>query len=646
MGGFNLQSLRRRLPQRRSRKSPGRGNCADGQSLAQSRSSPAQTDRSEAATDRCSTARSGGSISNTLLSSRAGSKPRASKKETLHIKLEQVNERLAEVETEFLSAREDRPESVRSALLKPNVTRSHNVSRPGTGSCSSGSRPGTRDGGTRGGSSQGSLYNNPANWQDMSIWGPVAGQLGNESGDAPSRRRRPLVADEALENDWASSLFEQMPSIRRTFAEQSSLRMTQSAPSLDGPMATTSRPGTGTGPPGPCSQASLRRPGTSNSCQAASSELGSSHAKELFDYFPEQTFVSQFTSPLMKVAPPPPPIDDLPPVVRTVRRANFSGPAGVKLPDSKTPVLLRSRYSLDSDDDSDDGKDPYSNPGRAGPQGRRPVLKASDFGPVSLAAVAIKLKIPLDATKASADLFRQQAIPYGQLHSGDILRDGRLDKEALEKVVCTLMDVSQLEDLPPEVVQEAMQTADEDGSGLLDFEEFASWYQQRAFSDYVNLSKDDRDANEAAKKWGMPVADVEHCKKLFDKFDKSGNGFLDYEEFRDFLNSLLGGGKFDTSKNVELPETRVTHFWKLCDLDGTHQVDFKEFVHFYVQHFEAGSVDPSLSFYSGIRKNMKVGSIRPQMEEVQRSVRKRQTISGRGNVAWKPSRASINLGAG
>lgn len=167
-------------------------------------------------------------------------------------------------------------------------------------------------------------------------------------------------------------------------------------------------------------------------------------------------------------------------------------------------------------------------------------------------------------------------------------------------MLCTLTEVSSLEELPAETVEEAMRVGDVDGDCYLDFKEFVAWYNQRAFSSYVSLSKEGRECRDVAHRLGMPVSDADHCKYLFDKFDRDQNKYLDFNEFREFLNSLLGS-RFDSRKKVDLPESRIVHFWQLCDLKGAGHVTFDEFAVFYSQHFEPDSFDPGESFYGCIR---------------------------------------------
>lgn len=192
--------------------------------------------------------------------------------------------------------------------------------------------------------------------------------------------------------------------------------------------------------------------------------------------------------------------------------------------------------------------------------------------PVCLAGMAMQWNLPLETVKASSELFRMHAESSG----GEILKDGRLSPAAFSQLVCTLAGVSNLEELCNETSEDGMIPDD-----YMNFEDFAAWYHRRAFSNYVNLPKDGRQCRDVALALGIPMAEAEHCKHIFDKFDFNQDGRLDEREFASFVSTLYGHWSFDSRKNYDLPESRIHQMWQQCNHNGTPTVSFKEFAAFY-----------------------------------------------------------------
>jgi len=312
---------------------------------------------------------------------------------------------------------------------------------------------------------------------------------------------------------------------------------------------------------------------------------------ELLEYFPEKSTMNSLTSPVRVPHSPvraPPICKDTDSLAELARRSTPSKElaqtfsslrtpgscrVGSRAPSPRAPTSshrsqlcgknrIKAKKSLDShDSDGSDSSD---------------ATLPSSHGFNSLAEMALRWDLPLDTLKSSSELFKLHAI----CERGEVLRDGKLPSSALKTVVCALADVSSLDELPPDSVTEILKTADTNSDGTLDFKEFATWYHQREFCECITLSKGDRQCRDIAYLLDMPVFEIENAKKLFDKFDGNGNAYLDYKEFHDFVNSLLGH-RFDSRKTRELPESRIAHFWQLCDLKGHGHVEFTEFAAFY-----------------------------------------------------------------
>jgi len=412
----------------------------------------------------------------------------------------------------------------------------------------------------------------------------------------PVRRRRPVVADAAEEQQWASSLFKELPSIRRSYEEQSTgMRLSRSAPSMFPPtpgdnlvkspqnrLAVWADLNSQDGLGGETDKNDMF------ACELLHYSINE-HDHRLLHYFPEKNSTLSLTRPLTSPAAVVLPMSRQTSALAGSQRNSPRPPLKARTsprPPSKTPVLkARASFVSSVGTDSDEGE--------AQPSAR---------GFTCLATLALRWKIPLDTVKASSELFKEHAVmPSKKRATKDvfcILKEGVLHVDELKMVLCDMTECESLDELPEHAVQQMLQTTTQTSDGSLDFEAFATWYHQRSFCEHCCLSKRERKGRDVAHQLGMPVAEAEHCKKLFDKFDVDGNGHLSYPEFRDFVNSLIGHRSADSRKQHDLPESRVQHFWKLCDLNGNGSVEFQEFAIFYKQHFDTDSFDPGETFYN------------------------------------------------
>lgn len=155
-----------------------------------------------------------------------------------------------------------------------------------------------------------------------------------------------------------------------------------------------------------------------------------------------------------------------------------------------------------------------------------------------------------------------------------------------------------VDELPPELSRaELSKFVNKDNGGCVDFEAFSWWYQEHSFKEYVNLSNDDIHVRDFGYALGLTSAEIEKYKQLFDKYDADRSGKLDMDEFYHVIKDLT-----KTPKDLDLPASRIKHFWDECDLDGNGTIDFEEFVIFYVKHFDPEAEEPMSDFYRGVRR--------------------------------------------
>lgn len=204
-----------------------------------------------------------------------------------------------------------------------------------------------------------------------------------------------------------------------------------------------------------------------------------------------------------------------------------------------------------------------------------------------------------DTVKANAEIFCRFATLPGLDENEDILWDGVLDEDAMIALVCALTGVASVDELTPEM-QQVMAISERVGKHT-DFCEFTSWYCNRAFLEYVNLTKGQLEVREIGHRLGLTPAEIDHYKALYDKYDINGSGGIDLHEFKELLHICM-----KCPKTLRMPDSRIMHFWAECDADGSGIVDLKEFITFYKKYFDVDAEDPEEDFYRGVRDTSKV----------------------------------------
>jgi len=220
--------------------------------------------------------------------------------------------------------------------------------------------------------------------------------------------------------------------------------------------------------------------------------------------------------------------------------------------------------------------------------------------PPSLGIWANKWNMSVDTLTESRELFMKFArLPHVQ-EDEDMLRDGILHGDDMMKLVCQMTGVRSLDELPREA-EESMRLAVRNlGKACrLDFYEFSTWYDNRAFQECMNLSKSDMNIRDVGHKLGLSASDMDFYKTLFDKYDVNGSGEIDFEEFTSMMNICM---KVPSDGDLNLPADRVKHWWSECDADGNHEINLTEFVEFYIKHFDPNAEDPLEDYYMQLRR--------------------------------------------
>jgi len=206
--------------------------------------------------------------------------------------------------------------------------------------------------------------------------------------------------------------------------------------------------------------------------------------------------------------------------------------------------------------------------------------------------VTKELNCPPDTTKDAQGLFDWYA------------KNGTLDYESFGEIVVQIMKSAEQE-LSEEDMKKKIEVSwrevDRNYSGKVDFDEFAIWYSSWGFRQELLLSPKKILIRDFAKKYDLSIAEVDSVQSMFQCFDEDESGEIEFDEFKKLLYKLM-----KVPKGAELPATRLQHFWKEIDIDGSGSVCFAEFLQWYIKYFDmkgTSKISPIEQFYQSVRPN-------------------------------------------
>ncbi|CAE7895704.1 petA [Symbiodinium microadriaticum] len=235
--------------------------------------------------------------------------------------------------------------------------------------------------------------------------------------------------------------------------------------------------------------------------------------------------------------------------------------------------------------------------------------------PDRVSGLAKQLRIPLDILKQAYEVFDDICMtpdhPMSQKgkrtnkrgevveEEFDVFQDGELNIDGFARVLCKLIGCNSTSELPDGLVQRNFRDADGNSTKSVSFLEFAFWYSRHGFMENMLLTTAQLEVRELARKYNMPVIEVEQYKKKFDFFDEDRSGYIEYSEFENLLNQLV-----KVPASCEFPPGRVKQFWAEADRDRSSAISFEEFLLFYYRYFSLTNPTtcPFKEYYRGIRR--------------------------------------------
>lgn len=155
--------------------------------------------------------------------------------------------------------------------------------------------------------------------------------------------------------------------------------------------------------------------------------------------------------------------------------------------------------------------------------------------------------------------------------------------------------------------------------GPVDSEQLLIWYRDHIFNLEAFKSQKHFAAEKSraplvtldlAKKFHCSCLDLDKMKVKFDDFDLDKSGFIDHYEFEKMMYQLL-----HCSSESDFPKTRLDRFWNEADKNGDGQIDFEEFLEWYMKYFgtsyENGPMDAFYaSFMPGVQRSSSFGELK------------------------------------
>jgi len=140
---------------------------------------------------------------------------------------------------------------------------------------------------------------------------------------------------------------------------------------------------------------------------------------------------------------------------------------------------------------------------------------------------------------------------------------------------------------PGQAVPKAMlarheDTADKDGDGKIDFEEFLLWSLRHSYNeDLIAPDRNEKQLRRFARQINVHMLDVDKAKAIFDEFDTDRSGAIEREEFKEILCRL------SNIKPNTLSDLSTKRLWHDADRLNRGKLTFFQFATwFFKQHLK------------------------------------------------------------
>jgi Ca2+-binding EF-hand superfamily protein len=105
-----------------------------------------------------------------------------------------------------------------------------------------------------------------------------------------------------------------------------------------------------------------------------------------------------------------------------------------------------------------------------------------------------------------------------------------------------------------------------------------NYFIEESLVENGDLTEDDLKIREIARDLNITFPEIEKVKRVFDKYDEDGSGLMEKDEFALMMKDLICVGKL---KGQEVPRALLENQWRGVDHDGSGEVEFDEFCEWY-----------------------------------------------------------------
>lgn len=155
--------------------------------------------------------------------------------------------------------------------------------------------------------------------------------------------------------------------------------------------------------------------------------------------------------------------------------------------------------------------------------------------------------------------------------------DGRLSLNEFEQAIRDRCNIAPDEATPTHLLHLNWSKADKDNDSEINFEEFLIWSTEHLFTEELVVNDpQERYMRELARKFNLPLDQVEKCYKTFMNSDSNRNGFIEEGEFRSCVAVLWNCDRED------IPATRFRQFWLEADKGRLGKLSFEVFLIWYM----------------------------------------------------------------
>lgn len=111
----------------------------------------------------------------------------------------------------------------------------------------------------------------------------------------------------------------------------------------------------------------------------------------------------------------------------------------------------------------------------------------------------------------------------------------------------------------------------------ISFEEFLLWSQTTTFVEETVSNPRERHLRQLARDHKIDLVQVESLLKAFNAFDTDGSGYIEWEEFRQVVCTML-----KVKEPTDISEARLARYWNEADPHHLGKLGFEQFMVWYV----------------------------------------------------------------